>query len=290
MGAVMKTHYEPQAGFDASGEWVWHFQLEARNLSSVAQLRKLIAEAFTSKDPTTGLFHWRSYTTGFGHETWRECEFDYFLIASDIAYRDMSEMFTWRDHGRQLADMMKVTDDPARRRTLKEASAAWHSPTMESLAQHAARLGWTSPTGLSVRAPAEAWAKVSKRARAYVRRDGLTNEELAQQQRKRHLKSQRADLDRMVDRVVKTLVQRVPQEAALRYVIDRLRERLPEVRKVESVARQQKWARDYATFKGNTAALAKHWDLTRDGAHRRIRTCRLGRRPSLQIKPTKKAS
>jgi hypothetical protein len=246
----MKTAYFPQDGLDASGEWVWHFRLEARNLSKVSLLRKLVVDAFQSN-------HWRSYTTGIGRDKWRKCEFDYFLIASDIAYLDVSEMFTWKDHGRALA-AATMSDDPAKRRSLEEASAAWQSPTMETLAQHARRLGWVLTNGRSVRSAAPA------RARAYVRH-GVTLEKHARQQRQRQVKTRRAELDR----VIENLVLRLRDEAALRYVIDRLRERV--AKRGRPTKDHQQWARDIATFKGNSKALAKHWGITIQNARMRKR-------------------
>ena len=130
---------------DESGEWVWHFRLEAHNLSKVALLQQLVAQAFEAG-------HWRNYATGMGRDTWRECEFDYFLIASNIAYTDAADVFTWKDRGRALA-AATMSEDPKKRRSLEDASAAWRAPTPETLAQAAARLGWTSATGIRSAAP-----------------------------------------------------------------------------------------------------------------------------------------
>jgi hypothetical protein len=247
----MKAQYVPKDGLDPSGEWVWHFRLEAHNLSKVALLRQLVVEAFEAG-------HWRSYATGTGRDTWRECEFDYFLIASDIAYRDASEVFTWKNCGRALA-AATMSDDVKKRRPLEQASAAWHSPTPETLAQRAARLGWTSTVGVRSAAPG--------RARAFVRH-GVTLEKHARQQRQRQLKDRRGELDRIIE----TLVQRVADETALRYVVERLQERLAKKRKVgrpPSDDRQQ-WARDAVTFKGDPKALTKHWGLNKRSTFKRL--------------------
>jgi len=245
----MREQYVPSDGLDEAGEWVWHFQLEARNLSKVSLLHKLVIEAFEKG-------YWRNYKFGTGRETWRECEFDYFLIASDIAYRDASAVFTWKDRGRALA-AATMSDDPKKRRSLEQASAAWHSPTPETLEQRATRLGWTSPTGVRSAAP--------PRARAFVRH-GVTLEKHARQQRQRQLKDRRVELDRVVD----TLVERFTDEAALRYVVERLRERLAKVRKVgRPPSNRQQWARDNATFKGDVKALASHWGISRQAVEKR---------------------
>jgi hypothetical protein len=247
----MKAQYVPKDGLDQSGEWVWHFRLEAHNLSKVSLLRQLVVEAFAAG-------HWRSYATGVGRDTWRECEFDYFLIASDIAYRDAADVFTWKDQGRALA-AATMSDDPRKRRPLEQASTAWHSPTPETLAQRAARLGWTSPAGVRSAAP--------PRARAFVRH-GVTLEKHARQQRQRQLKERRVELDRVVER----LVQQLTDEPALRYVVERLRERLAKARKKAGRPHgdHQQWAQDVATLKGNVKALAKHWKLGRSATYTRL--------------------
>ena len=263
----MKDNYVPHDGLDEAGEWVWHFQLEARNLSKVSLLQKLVMEAFEKG-------YWRNYTFGTGRETWRECEFDYFLIASDIAYDDAKAVFTWKERGRALA-AATMNDDLKKRRPLDQASAAWHSPTPETLAQRAARLGWTTATGVRSAAP--------MRAQAFVRH-GVTLEKHARQQRQRHLKDRRVELDRIVD----TLVQRLADESALRYVVERLRERLAKRRGKAGRPQSdhEQWARDVATFKGNAKALARHWNISKDKTYDRIRKSNLNTR----IKVTAKAS
>ena len=245
----MKAQYVPKDGLDQSGEWVWHFRLEAHNLSKVSLLRQLVVEAFEAG-------HWRSYATGMGRDTWRECEFDYFLIASDIAYRDAADVFTWKDQGRALA-AATTNDDPRKRRPLEQASTAWHSPTPETLAQRAARLGWTSANGIRSAAP--------ERARAFVRH-GVTPEKHARQQRQRQLKGRRVELDRIVER----LMQQLADEPALRYVVERLREHLAKARKGRPQGDRQQWARDIAALKGNVKALAKHWKLGQSATYTRL--------------------
>lgn len=243
----MKAQYDPKDGLDASGEWVWHFRLEAHNLSKVSLLRQLVVEAFEAG-------HWRSYATGMGRDTWRACEFDYFLIASDIAYRDAAEIFTWKDRGRALA-AATMSEDPKQRRPLEQASTAWHSPTPETLAQRAARLGWTSATGLRSAAP--------QRARAFVRH-GVTMDKHAQKTRQRQIKDRRPQLDQVIGAVIK----RTQNETELRYIIDELRKRVG--KRGRPAKDHQQWARDVETFKGNAKALAKHWGINERSTFKRL--------------------
>jgi len=252
----MKAQYVPKDGLDQSGEWVWHFRLEAHNLSKVSLLRQLVVEAFEAG-------HWRNYATGMGRDTWRASEFDYFLIASDIAYRDAAEVFTWKDQGRALA-AATMSDDPKKRRPLEQASAAWHSPTPETLAQRAARLGWTSTIGVRSAAP--------ERARAFVRH-GISMDAHAKETRKQLVRGRRAQLDQ----VVATLTQRVPDEEGLRYIVDRLRERLAKSPGGRPKKERKQWARDAVTFKRNAVALAKHWGISKQAAHRRLSKLNLAR-------------
>jgi hypothetical protein len=244
----MKDHYVPGDGLDKAGEWVWHFQLEARNLSKVSLLQKLVMEAFEKG-------YWRKYTFGTGRETWRACEFDYFLIASDIAYADASAVFTWKDRGRALA-AATTSADPKKRRPLEQASTAWHSPTPETLAQRAARLGWVSATGVRSAAP--------RRARAYVRH-GVSMDKHARDIRKQQVRPRREQLDQVIAQIVK----RAKDETELRYIIDELQKRVGK-RGRPSSDRQQ-WARDIETFKSNAKTLAKHWNLSQNATYTRIR-------------------
>ncbi len=245
----MSATDNPKDRLDAHGEWVWHFRMEAHNLSKVSLLRQLVLEAFEAG-------HWRSYATGTGRDTWRACEFDYFLIASDIAYADAADVFTWKDRGRALA-AATMSDDPKKRRTLEQASAAWHSPTPKTLEQRAAGLGWTSATGVRSAAP--------PRARAFVRH-GLSLEKHAQKQRQRQVRDRRPQLDDLVAR----LTQR--EEADVRYLVDRLREYLAKLRKIgRPQGDRQQWALDVVTFKSNAKALAKHWKLGQNATYTRIR-------------------
>jgi len=243
----MKDHYVPGDGLDKAGEWVWHFQLEARNLSKVSLLQKLVMEAFEKG-------YWRKYTFGTGRETWRACEFDYFLIASDIAYTDASAVFTWKDRGRALA-AATTSADPKKRRPLEQASAAWHSPTPETLIQRAARLGWVSAAGVRSAAP--------RRAQAYVRH-GVSMDKHARDRRKQQVRPRREQLDQVIAQIVK----RTKDETELRYIIDELQKRVG--KRGRPSGDHQQWARDAVAFKDDRKALMEHWGINRDQVYRRL--------------------
>jgi hypothetical protein len=235
-------------GIDAAGERVNRFQSEAHNLSRRAVLSELIIEMFESKD-------WRDYSNALGRERWRVCEFDYFLIASNISYEDAIKTFSWKEVGREVAKATE-SDDPRERRTLEKAAAAWHSPGPETLMQRAKRLGWIADSG-------EQLLKVaSERARAYARH-GTTMEEHTRTRRARQLKERRTDLDR----VIADLVRRLPKEIELRYVIDGIEAYLQKYAKQH---RHEEWARDIAKFDGDTKKLAKHWRIKKSAISRRI--------------------
>jgi len=244
-------------GIDARGERVLHFRQIARNVSRLGLLEDLVMKMFESGD-------WRTYATALGRETWRECEFDYFLIASDITYADTERVFAWQERGRALAAATQ-SDDPAKRRTLEKASEAWHAPGPETLAQAAERLGWVTATGVR--------SAASQRARAFVKH-GMTYDTHARKQRQRQVKARRPTLDRVIEQILR----QVPDEAELRYVVDGLRQYLAKTghrgRRTSSKEQHDQWARDIRQFNGNAQALAKHWGIRRSMAYNRVQLIR----------------
>ena len=104
---------------------------------------------------------WRDYALAGHRATWLVAEFDYFLIASGVHYRDMEAMLKWRPDAHQLAPLMDPQADPDKRRPLKVASAQWDPPmpgvTLISLAKD---LGWGTERGRQRKPP------VGRRARA----------------------------------------------------------------------------------------------------------------------------
>src|SRR5262245_40424797 len=121
---------------DDAGELVVRFIGEARNLSRLGELT----------DEVVGIAEsgaWRSYRTALGTQEWLECELDYFLISCDLSHEDVSRVLAYTRKGGDLATMMDHEANSNRRRTLEQASAAWHAPTPETLVERAQRLGWT---------------------------------------------------------------------------------------------------------------------------------------------------
>ena len=108
-------------GIDENGRFVIDFESKARNLSKIGLLHELIAEMFKSGK-------WREYQTGTGREKWLECEFDYFLISTEIRYNDACDVFRWTGLG---PDLVRATSceppDSTKRRPIAEASKAWNS-------------------------------------------------------------------------------------------------------------------------------------------------------------------
>jgi hypothetical protein len=156
------------ATLDANGQAILAFAADLRNLSRTAALVDEVAEMHDSG-------RWRRYGTAQAVEEWRECEFDYFLIACDVAYEDIGNVLAWNKRGKELAPAM-VSDDKTKRRPLEAASAAWHSPTGETLADRAARRGWVNGRGVLRRPP------VPARALSHLK-NGVTKDEHARQQR-----------------------------------------------------------------------------------------------------------
>jgi len=183
------------------------------------------------------------------------------LIASDIKFADASQVFTWRDRGRALAAATQ-SEDPKQRRPLEQVSKTWQAPTPETLSERAERLGWITARG--VRSPAP------RRARSYVRH-GMSMETHARKQRERQIKARRPDLDRIVERVLR----QVPDDTAVRYLIDCFRTHLAKRAKgtrgrPPKADQHDQWARDVRRFKGNALALAKHWGIRKRAAQYRI--------------------
>jgi hypothetical protein len=231
---------------DERGQRVINFQSQAHNLSRLALLRDLIADMFESGD-------WRAYRTALGQQRWRACEFDYFLIASDIAYTDAQKVLTFGRRNVELATATR-SDDPKLRRSLEQASKEWLSGTPETLEMRAERLGWMHSRGLRP-------SPVPARARSYAKH-GVSRDTHATKTRQQLLKDCRQQLDKLVD----DIMRRASDETKLRYVLDRLRERLARSRKHGKDGRpstdHQQWSRDIKTFKGDGKALAKHWNVT----------------------------
>ncbi|MGH3403951.1 MAG: hypothetical protein ACRDRJ_15840 [Streptosporangiaceae bacterium] len=199
------------SGFvDESGDVVLKFVSAARNLSRLGELSDEVVSIAKSGA-------WRKYRTAVGQDEWRECELDYFLIACDLPYDDVSRVLSYTRDGVTLAQMMDRDAEAGQRRSLTDAASGWHSPVPETLIQRAQRLGWTrNATTDSLRA-----APVSRRAR--VRQaSGVTRDEQARRGRTERLSAARR---RELDMAVKDLRTVLKDETERLYAIDRLREK-----------------------------------------------------------------
>lgn len=244
---------------DEAGDQVLSFVSAARNLSRVGELTdKVVAIAKSGA--------WRRYRTAVGVDEWRECEFDYFLIACDLSHDDIGRVVAYTREGAALAPMMDREANSTRRRPFEEASAAWHAPTPETLIEQAQRLGWTRGEASSALRAAPLPPRVRAR-----HAHGISMDEHAQRGRARRLtESRRRELDELVHRVRTEL----EDELERRYVIDQLRE-------VEQVGRprmteqeHRRWRADAERLDWNTVKLAEEWSIGRAAARARVRLLR----------------
>ncbi len=189
---------------DANGHRVLEFTGKVRNLGRIAELADAVIDVATSGA-------WRDYTTAVGRERWLEAELDYFLIACDMQYDDVSRVLAWNARAKELAPMMESGDD-ARRRPLETAASEWHSPTGESLMDRARRLGWLRANGAPRRPPIPARA----RTRA---EHGMTREQQARLKRAERIAPERRQ---QLDELAERLVAEVAGRDERRYLIDRI--------------------------------------------------------------------
>jgi hypothetical protein len=243
----------PRPAVDDNGRAVLSFAADLQNLSRTAALVEEIAAMHESGK-------WRRYETALGTETWKECEFDYFLISCDVVYDEIARVLAWNRRGKELAPAM-MSEDPSKRRSLDVAAARWHSPTGESLLQRAERRGWVNTRG-ALRPP-----PIPKRARTLAIH-GVTMDEHARQQRERQIAgSRRKELALTVRELVQDL-----SEVELRYVRDQLSAKIAaRSRPQEDVALIR---RDIDAAGGDLDVLAKKWGVTRDSARRRVAKAR----------------
>jgi hypothetical protein len=198
---------------DESGDIVLKFVSAARNLSRLGELTEEVTAIAKSGA-------WRSYRTAVGQDEWLACELDYFLIACDLQYDDISRVLSYTREGAVIAQMMDRDAKNELRRSLEEAAAAWHAPVPETLVERARRLGWTRNANTSVLRA----APVPQRAR--IRQaSGSTKDEQSRRNRAQRLN---ADRRRQLDETVSELRAAFKDETERLYVIDRLREKAPD--------------------------------------------------------------
>jgi len=192
---------------DEAGDRVLRFVSAAKNLTMVGELTNEVLGIAESGD-------WRRYQTALGQDEWRECEFDYFLIACGLEWQDVSHVVAWTRAGDTLAPLMDRDVSAAKRRPLEEAAKNWHAPGPETLVERAARLGWTKNGEGEMRIP-----PLPPRARAKLAH-GVTMDEHAKATR-----AERVEAERRVelDKLVAEIEPRLADDLERRYVIDRLR-------------------------------------------------------------------
>lgn len=190
---------------DEHGREVIAFTGQVQNLQRVAELtQSIIAMAESGA--------WRDYKTALGRQTWREAEYDYFLISCQLERDDVARVLAWNADSSKLAPLMDREAPPDKRRLLAAAANEWSSAGMESLLRRAERLGWLRKGGQLAASP------VPRRART-VAATGMTSEELARRARAERITAdRRRELDELADR----LLEAVPDAGERRYVIDRL--------------------------------------------------------------------
>jgi hypothetical protein len=144
-----------------------------------------------------------------------DVQFDYFLIACDVAHTDLQRILSWDTaKAPDVAGAME-SDDPKKRRPLEQAAESWPSPTGASLLDLASRNGWLSSRGQLRTAP------VPARARAKIKH-GVTMDEHARLAREKQIEAKRrAELKRSTDDLAQDL-----SDVELRYVRDLITQRL----------------------------------------------------------------
>lgn len=237
---------------DHNWEAVSQFVSDLRNASRLATYVDTVVDIFENQA-------WRRYTDATGRtDAWRECEFDYFLIACGAQYGDVQKLLTWdRARAADVAAAME-SDDPRKRRSLADASGAWRSPTGTTLLEHADKQGWTKSAGLLRVPPAPPRARVRAR-------HGITMDEHARQQREAQIPAQRrSELDKQVQQLAKELTS-----VELRYVRDAIAAKLSREGR-PAVLDPDQIRKDSKELAGDVAALAARWGTSRDAAKKRL--------------------
>jgi hypothetical protein len=198
---------------DTNWQAVSQFMSELKNASRLAALVDTVVDMYESD-------RWRHYTDATGAiDEWRECEYDYFLIACGAQYGDVQKLLTWdRARAAEIAGAME-SDDSKLRRPIEDAASAWRSPTGAPLTELASHQGWTTSAGKLRVSPAPARART-------VARHGMTADEHARKRREEVIApSRRKELTRIVDTAAVGL-----SDLELRYVRDCITAKLTKAR------------------------------------------------------------
>jgi hypothetical protein len=247
---------------DDAGNRVLRFVSAAQNLTQIGELTNEVTEIARSGD-------WRRYRTGLGEEQWRECEFDYFLIACNLSWDDVSRVVAWTKAGADIAPLMDRDVPATKRRPLEVAAKTWHAASTETLIERAGRLGWTKANGDELRV-----APLPPRVRA-KHAYGVTMDEHAKKTRAERIARDRR---RALDALVGGIEGQLADDLERLYVIDRLRRKGPgRVRTSgEDIAR---WRTDVEDGL-STKKLAERWGISERQAIRRMRQVETARSPT----------
>lgn len=249
---------------DEAGDQVLRFVSAARNLSRLGELTDEVVSIAESGS-------WRRYRTAVGIDEWRECEFDYFLIACDLGYDDISRIVAYTGEGGSLAPLMDRDADPGRRRTFEEASEAWHAPAPETLVKRAQRLGWTKgDTSATLRA-----APLPRRVRAR-QAHGMSMDEHARRTREQRIAGQRR---RQLDELVNRLRSELTSDAERLYVIDQLRVPGARGRYGRPMGEHGQWAADAQRLGWDAAKLAEEWGIGERATRHRMQLAKQAEAP-----------
>jgi hypothetical protein len=253
----------PRVPVDANGHKVITFAANVRTLGKLGEL----AEQITTMAESGA---WRQYRTAVGTDHWRACEFDYFLIACDLEYDDVYRAIKWHRLGEATRSMMDQNAQPAKRRPLEQAAAAYHAAGPETLMQKAERLHWIGKSG-KPRSP------LSDRQRAQQASGGKTLEAQARSRREEKISLQRRHkLDQLALKTFAGL-----NEDERRYLVDVMAKLL-----TRSAGRpkgdQAQWVRDIIKLNSNPKALAEYWSVPYRTAQSRIKNTRINN-PGVEV-------
>ena len=197
---------------DENWDAVSRFMSDLRNASRLATYVDTVVEMYESGA-------WREYTDATGREdSWREREFDYFLIACGADYTDVQRLLAWeKAKAVDLAAAMDTNDEhPEQRRALDAAASDWASPAGVPLNALAEQQGWMRPGGTMKPAPLPARARTRART-------GASKDTNARERRAEAIEAvRRAALDGLVDE----LLDEVTDVQERRYLADVLSARL----------------------------------------------------------------
>ena len=257
MTAAVTFTRDKMLHMDDAGQHVTRFMGDVVNFTRIGEL---VDETLVMARSQA----WRRYITGIGPAEWRQCEFDYFLIACGVPYEDAARVLAWGKAGAEIGAMMKPDAEKRLRRSLEGAGRAYQGAGPESLEARAGRLGWIARTGGMKKPP------ISSRALSIVN-DAKDLETKAAEIRADNMTATRR---RQLDKLAKTIVADVPDMAERRYLIDQIKPSVAKGRPTSTRAQWAQWRAEAKAHNYNAAALTQAWGITRMQATRRLKEIR----------------